>query len=176
MGRRRRASTGRTDAPPASASRFPSAWDSPGFLLWHATLRWQREMAAALRPMGLTHVQFVLLASTWWLAAEGRRPNQRELADHAGTNVMMTSQVVRSLEARRLLRRESDAEDTRALQLEVTPEGEALVLRALKAVEDADKRYFSSVEDQERLLGALRRMAGRSPTGAPLARDRTGAR
>jgi hypothetical protein len=36
--------------------------DSPGFLLWHATLRWQRGVARALKPLELTHVQFVLLA------------------------------------------------------------------------------------------------------------------
>src|ERR1700730_16686377 len=95
------------------SSRFRSAWDSPGFLLWHASLRWQREMAAALRPLGLTHVQFVLLASTWQLASRGGRPSQRQVADHAGTNVMMTSQVVRSLEARGLLEREPDPRDTR---------------------------------------------------------------
>ena len=41
--------------------------NSPGFLLWHVTLRWQRDIAAALAPLDLTHVQFVLLASTWWL-------------------------------------------------------------------------------------------------------------
>src|SRR5262249_4571528 len=39
---------------------------SLGFLLWHATLRWQRLLSAALRPLGLTHVQFVLLAVLWW--------------------------------------------------------------------------------------------------------------
>jgi hypothetical protein len=46
--------------------------DSPGFLLWHVTLRWQREIAAALAPLGLTHVQFVLLAAAWWLNSRGR--------------------------------------------------------------------------------------------------------
>jgi hypothetical protein len=33
--------------------------DSPGFLLRHATLRWQHGIAQALAPLGLTHVQFV---------------------------------------------------------------------------------------------------------------------
>lgn len=44
--------------------------DSPGFLLWRSTLRWQRTIIAALRPLELTHVQFVLLASTWWLTEQ----------------------------------------------------------------------------------------------------------
>jgi len=39
---------------------------SPGFLLWHVTLGWQRDVTASLKPLGLTHVQFVLLATTWW--------------------------------------------------------------------------------------------------------------
>jgi hypothetical protein len=39
--------------------------ESPGFLLWHARLRWQRDIAQALAPLDLTHVQFVLLACTW---------------------------------------------------------------------------------------------------------------
>jgi hypothetical protein len=48
--------------------------ESPGFLLWHATLRWQRGIAQALAPLDLTHVQFVLLACTWWLNEEGQHP------------------------------------------------------------------------------------------------------
>jgi hypothetical protein len=55
-------------------SRSPA--DSPGFLLWRATLRWQRGIAAVLAPLGLTHVQFVLLACTSWLNAQGEDPNQ----------------------------------------------------------------------------------------------------
>jgi len=125
-------------------------------------------MAATLRPLGLTHVQFVLLASTWWLAWQGVQPSQRELADHAGTNVMMTSQVVRSLEAKGLLRREPDARDTRALRLAVTRQGEALALRALQSVQEADRRYFTGIEEPDRLLAILRAMARRSPTGVAL--------
>src|SRR5260370_30828241 len=33
--------------------------DSPGFLLWQVTLRWQRDIATALAPLDLTHVQFI---------------------------------------------------------------------------------------------------------------------
>ena len=59
--------------------------ESPGFLLWHTTLRWQRDIAAALAPLDLTHVQFVLLACAWWLNNQGEHPNQLALARQAGT-------------------------------------------------------------------------------------------
>ena len=99
--------------------------DSPGFLLWHVTLRWQREMVAALAPLDLTHVQFVLLAATWWLNSHGEHPNQLAVATQAGTDVKMTSQVLRTLEAKGLIRRTRSAQDRRLMNLELTEEGRA---------------------------------------------------
>src|SRR5690349_23570941 len=97
--------------------------DSPGFLLWHVTLRWQREIAAVLAPLDLTHVQFVLLTTTWWLNSQGADPNQLSVATQAGTDVKMASQVLRKLEAKGLIRREVDLADTRARRLRVTERG-----------------------------------------------------
>ncbi len=112
--------------------------ESPGFLLWHVTLRWRREVAAVLKPLGLTHVQFVLLASTWWLNTHDQQPTQAALAAHAGTDVKMTSQVVRTLEQKGLVTREVDANDTRARRIVVTPAGTTLAPRAIKVVEAVD--------------------------------------
>ena len=53
---------------------FASADDSTGLLLWQVTNRWQAAQRAALKPHGLTHVQFVLLASLTWLAGAHRDP------------------------------------------------------------------------------------------------------
>jgi DNA-binding MarR family transcriptional regulator len=112
--------------------------ESPGFLLWHLTLRWQREVAVVLKPLGLTHVQFVLLASTWWLNTHAQQPNQAVLAAHAGTDVKMTSQVIRTLEQKGLITRDVDAADTRARRLVVTEAGTALAPQAIEAVEAVD--------------------------------------
>lgn len=133
--------------------------EQPGFLLWHATLRWQREVAAALGPLGLTHVQFVLLACTFWLNQQGRDPNQAAVAKQAGTDVKMTSQVVRTLEAKGLLVREVDPADTRARRLRVTPAGAQLAPRAMAAVEQVDAAFFEPVAPAEsiRILSKLAR-------------------
>jgi DNA-binding MarR family transcriptional regulator len=120
---------------------------SPGFWLWHATLRWQREIAAALASFGLTHVQFVLLSCAWWLNEHGLIPNQLELARQAGTDVKMTSQVVRKLEAKGLLERDTDPDDTRARRLRITSEGTELALRAIAHVDQADAAFFRPVTD-----------------------------
>jgi DNA-binding MarR family transcriptional regulator len=131
--------------------------ESPGFLLWHATLRWQRGVAAALAPLGLTHVQFVLLACTWWLNEHGEQPTQVGLAAQAGTDVKMTSQVVRSLEQKGLVARTVDPDDTRARRLRVTRRGARLAPRAIDVVEQVDAEYFSDVSTEQalELLGRL---------------------
>lgn len=135
--------------------------DSPGLLLWRVTLRWQRTMVAALKPLGLTHVQFVLLASLWWLTAvAGERVTQRRLAEHAATDPMMTSQVLRALEAKRLITRVADPEDSRARRLGVTARGAAHAQAALEVVEAADARFFAAAGSQPALLRTLHRLAG----------------
>ena len=134
-----------------------SPGENPGFLLWHATLRWQRGIAAALAPLDLTHVQFVLLACTWWLNGQGEHPNQLTVARQAGTDVKMTSQVLRTLEAKGLVEREVDPADTRAKRLRVTAAGADLAPRAVAVVEQADTEFFRSVPvaDAVALLGRL---------------------
>jgi len=136
---------------------------SPGFWLWHATLRWQREIAAVLAPLGLTHVQFVLLSCAWWLNDHGQVPNQLALAPQAGTDVKMTSEVVRKLAAKGLLARETDPRDTRALRLRITPDGERVARQAIAEVERADQAFSGPAQaaglDGTRLAALLRRLA-----------------
>jgi DNA-binding MarR family transcriptional regulator len=157
--------TGEADGAPGARELAIEGPDySPGFWLWHATLRWQREVAAALGPFGLTHVQFVLLSCAWWLNDHGVVPNQLQLARQAGTDVKMTSQVIRKLEAKGLIERETDVGDTRAKRLRVTEAGTTLALRAIKAVEDADAAFFrpltSAGTPAADITALLRRLAG----------------
>jgi DNA-binding MarR family transcriptional regulator len=105
-------------------------------------------MRSVLAPYGLTHVQFVLLASLWWLQDHGDRPpTQARLAEQAGTDPMMTSQVTRKLEARGLLERGLDPVDARTRQLRLTAAGGALVASALADVEATDEDYFGAIGD-----------------------------
>ena len=140
-----------------------SEWDgpdeSPGFLLWRVTLAWQRAMRQALAPHDLTHVQFVLLASSWWLGRH-EEPTQQRLAEHAGTDPMMTSQVVRKLEDRGLVTRKADPRDARARRIVVTVKGRAVLTPALKDVERADAEFFAKLgNDNARFARSLGRLA-----------------
>jgi DNA-binding MarR family transcriptional regulator len=146
-------------------SRFGSAEASPGLLLWRVTLAWQRAMRAALAPHDLTHVQFVLLASTWWLQEHGGPPSQQQLAEHAGTDPMMTSQVVRRLASRGLVTRQPDPADARARRLELTEDGTRVLRGALADVEAADASYFAPLPDVNGFVRALHVLSAAPESG-----------
>jgi DNA-binding MarR family transcriptional regulator len=120
-------------------------------LLWQVTNRWQAAQRAALKPFGLTHVQFLLLTSLTELTADGP-VTQRELATHAATDAMMTSQVVRALEANGWIKRELHPQDARAWALRVTRSGAALARRAGAAVERCDTDFFAPLGSRQAAL------------------------
>jgi len=137
---------------------FEDADQSPGLVLWRVTNAWQAAMRGALRPFDLTHVQFVLLATLVWLDSD-EPVTQRQVASHARTDAMMTSQVLRALESKRLLERHPHPTDSRARALVASPAGIALANRANRAVEAADALFFQPLADQQRsLVGLLARL------------------
>ena len=69
------------------------------------------------------------------------------LAQHAGTDPMLTSQVTRRLEAGGLLERAPDPADGGARRLAPTPAGLALVARALTDVEADDEAFSGALGD-----------------------------
>ncbi|MGV9662692.1 MarR family winged helix-turn-helix transcriptional regulator [Nocardia niigatensis] len=145
-------------------TEFEHADESPGLLLWQVTNRWQAAQRAALAPFDLTHVQFVLLASLTWLTSRsgGEPVTQRDLADHAATDPMMTSQVLRTLEQKGLLERRDHPTDRRAKSLVPTETGAALVNRAIGAVETCDHDFFAPLGDRTSgFTAALRRLRDR---------------
>ena len=138
-------------------TRFQGPEASPGFLMWRAALAWQRDIAAALEPVGLTHSQFVLLACTQWLEERGDGASQVMVATQAGMDVKTTSQVLRRLERAGLVSRQPDPKDARARIVTMTAAGRDVGARATRLVEDADEAYFAAVPH---LREALLREAG----------------
>jgi len=119
------------------------AEDSPGFLLWQVTSLWQRGIKKALGPFDLTHAQFVLLASAYWLTLQKKNVTQVALADHSRIDPMTTSQVLRTLEEKGFVTRAGHATDTRAKVITVSETGKKLVKPAVAAVEKFDREFFS---------------------------------
>ncbi len=139
------------------ASRFSEASDSPGFLLWKAAITWRRSVEAALKPIGLTHPQFVVLAGVGWLGSQGRPISQTAVGRHVGMDANTLSSIMRALESRGLLAR-AHVQDERAKHADLTPAGAACLKTALVAVENADAAFFG-VRMMPATMDALRTLA-----------------
>lgn len=92
------------------------------------------------------------------------------MARQAGTDVKMTSQVLRSLEAKRLVEREVDPHDSRARRVRATSAGARLAPRAIRVVEAADAQFFAptGVADAATWLARLLADAPRPPAALKL--------
>lgn len=135
-----------------------------GFLLWQVSNLWQRRMRRALVDLGLTHVQFGLLAG---LAGMERTRNglvtQAELAAFCHVDPMMTSQVLRTLEAAGYVARAAHPTDTRAKCPTLTASGHALLARATPEVARSDQLFFAMAgRKSDRLVRSLRKLRRRA--------------
>jgi MarR family transcriptional regulator, organic hydroperoxide resistance regulator len=142
-------------------AQFASPAASPGVLLWQAVNRWQRGQRRALRDAGLSHLQVMLLASVTSLAEQSDPVTQVMLARHARIDAMTTSQVLRALERKKLVRRTDHPSDSRAFALRPTAAGRRLARQLIHLVERADQEFFSALGgDVTRFTGMLEELTG----------------
>jgi len=124
---------------------------SPGFLLWHVSTAWRSSIEAVLKPLSLTHPQFVVLATLGWLTRNKERVTQVAIGKMAGLDPNTTSQILRGLENKKLIKRESSL-DGRAKNPLLTDLGADILIKALPAVEMADAKFFKGLNSQEMTL------------------------
>ena len=125
---------------------FKSPNDSPGYLLAHLTMLWQRKQKKALDPLDLTHTQFVLLASLSWLSRENNVVTQVDIANQSNADRMMVSKVLRTLEEKKFITRQEHESDTRAKTIQLTNSGRETLQKAIIQVENTDKDFFATIE------------------------------
>lgn len=142
-------------------SEFSYPEESPGFLLWQVSNLWQKLQRKALSQLNLTHVQFALLSGIGCLETQQGTVNQTDLSRHAGADIMMTSQVLRTLETKGLVERHREPSDPRAFSLSLTEEGRSITKKAVKIVENVDTDFFQKVlKNKAVLMNLLKELTG----------------
>jgi DNA-binding MarR family transcriptional regulator len=130
---------------------FEEPADSLGFSIWKTALLWQKAVKEKLDPIGVTHVQFLLLNS---LAALNKNQSlaitQRMLSDHSGCDKMMTSKVLRTLEDRKLVYRKNHHSDTRSFSLLLSSKGLDVLRESTGAFAEAERQFFELLGKKER--------------------------
>ena len=104
-------------------------------LLYSAYFAWKRKIESRL----LTHVQFILLMTLGFLNKDGADVSQNDLVKFLSFDVTMTSQVLRALEKRGLLKRSQKEGDERSKFSELTDAGSAKIQGAAKDLRCEDE-------------------------------------
>ncbi|MBV8971451.1 MAG: MarR family transcriptional regulator [Sphingomonadaceae bacterium] len=131
--------------------------DSIGFLLWRVAHRHQREVDRVLAAIDLTHLQFVVLVQTAWLARDGEAVTQAGLARYGKVHPMQLSNILKTLEAKQLITRRRAAPAARSKLVALTPGGIDLLARALPRVQGLHDSFFGDDTGSSRTLHACLR-------------------
>ncbi|MEU1594756.1 MarR family transcriptional regulator [Streptomyces sp. NPDC005708] len=115
---------------------------TPGFLVWRLSTKWRVAVDRAVAPLGLTHAQYALVATLFGMHRAGRRPSQRQLADHTGLEALYVSKLARTLEAAGLVDRVRDPADPRAVQLSLTAHGRDVARQAIEVVQRLHEQFL----------------------------------
>jgi len=134
---------------------------TPGYLVWRLSNKWRVAVDRALAPLGLTHAQYVFLASLFGMARAGQFPSQRELADRTGLEALYVSKLARNLDADGLIQRTRDTADTRTVRLALTDRGREVVEPAIAQVAVLLDRLLAPLggRDDERTAAFVRDLA-----------------
>ena len=114
----------------------PASEKNPGFLLWRVSTLWSRSTTAVLKPFGLSHPQFVILAIIDRLTGKGA--SQEEIGRQAVLDPKITSHLLRSLQVKKLI------EPSHKL----TTAGKELLAKILPVIANADAAFFASIDSK----------------------------
>lgn len=89
-----------------------------------------------------------MLATLGWLTRNGDRVSQAAIGKMAGLDPNTTSQIIKGLEHKHLIKREQSS-DGRAKNPLLTAKGNEVLTKALPAVETTDAQFFDCLTSKE---------------------------
>jgi len=115
-----------------------------GFLMLQVSNLWADNHDKVLKKYyDLSHMQFAVLASVYWLALNyGKQITQTILSQHTKISPMTISQILKVLEAKGYVYRTTILTNVRAKAVDLTPKGKELMDKAMKTIYDVDAKFF----------------------------------
>lgn len=139
---------------------------SAGYLANHVARLFARELAEAVRPLGLAPAQFMVLLELW--REEGL--TQKDLVGRLDVEQATMAATLARMERDGLIERRPDQADARARRIQLTSRARALQEPALAAAKGVNARALTGFSEKEReaLLSGLRRIVGALSRSAEL--------
>lgn len=120
-----------------------------GYLLTQVSFLKQRIINAELDALGITYIQFVILAGTLELAAEHSEITQQTIATERRLDKAMVSNVVKTLIGKKLMIRKVHPSDNRAYTLSLTKTGAKIARKGREVARAADVTFFAGINGKK---------------------------
>lgn len=133
-------------------TKFNTAHDSLGFLLWKASNKLQRLHRSCLSDLDLTPTQFSVLASIVYNCNDKQTTTQQELVNQTQMDKMLVSDVVKALTVKKMILKSKNPNDSRSFVLKPTLSGSEKVNIAIKRVEEIDEIFFKTIKSKNNFL------------------------
>lgn len=143
---RRPAGAHKAKSRPTSVELHVPAEALLGYRLWQVHYAWHRHIERQLNLIKLTHIQYVLLAATYHLLAEGQTSSQIRLAQYTKLEKMMVSKNLRVLEDRGYVSRKPHPDNRRANRIDLTVSGRRILRQAFDAAVAAHAIFFRAAK------------------------------
>ncbi len=125
-----------------------SAEKIPGFLLWQVSKLWQRYLNSVLEELSLSSTQAIILGNIVRLTGNKKDVTQIMLSEITKVDPMTTSQAIRTLERKKLIKRITSKVDKRAFYVLPTPKGVEVTMQALQRIVRAHEAFFKPLEKE----------------------------
>jgi DNA-binding MarR family transcriptional regulator len=131
---------------------------SAGYLANHVARLFARELAEAVRPLGLAPAQFMTLLELW--RQDGL--TQKDLVARLDVEQATMAATLARMERDGLIERRPDQSDARARRIQLTARARSLEEPALAAARSVNARALAGFSEAERdaFLAGLRRVVG----------------
>ena len=142
-------------------SVLPEPDEAVGFLLWRTLLVYQRRAEEVLSEVGLTHLQFAVLATAGSLALSSAEVIQRHIVKRSGIKESQVSLMIKALRVKGMLLQESGMHDPRVRAIRLTEHGARALESAIPLINAAQNELWPTRTMQHEtakiLMEALRR-------------------
>lgn len=120
--------------------------DNPGFLLWKVTGIWQQKQKRELEEKhNISHSQYVILASIFWLRLHEEEVTQVILSHYTKIEPMTVSVILKGLQKTGYIFRQPHPIDTRAKVVYLTEEGKEFITDVITSIEAIDRNFFKAL-------------------------------
>jgi DNA-binding MarR family transcriptional regulator len=123
-----------------------------GLLLWQVSRQWEKTIKDVLARQEFTYLEYILLSRLVELEKTEKQITQVKLAQYSGTEIMLTSKALRTLEEKGFIKRKKFVGDSRANLLGLSDKGAKRAEKIQKIVMETEDAFFASLEAKRSLF------------------------